>query len=378
MAPNEYKICSRCLMDSTAENIEFNLAGHCNFCEHFLSEKKHVLDEEPEQKKRKLDDLVAKIKSDGKNKQYDCIVGVSGGLDSSMVLSHACDLGLRPLAVHMDNGWNSELAQSNIEKLIKKLGVDFHTTVIDWSEYKALMQAFFDADVVDVELLYDNAMTAVNYQQASKYGLKYILAGTNTSTEGLLIPEDWNWFKLDQKNIFSIANNFGVKSFRSFPTISTNKFIYYTFLKRIKWIPILDYTEYEKDKALKYLTDRFEYRQYPYKHYESVFTRFYQGEILPKKFSIDKRKVHFSTLIVSNQMTRSDGLKILQNSPYPNERERLLDIEYFLKKMGWDENMLQSYIGRGRKEHDDFLSEKNYYLRMLRIYKYIKMMVEKL
>ena len=371
-------MCSRCLMDETAENINFNLAGHCNFCEQFLSHKKHILDEDAERKQQKLDDLVSEIKSDGKNKPYDCIVGVSGGLDSSMVLSHACDLGLRPLAVHMDNGWNSELAQSNIENLIKKLGVDFHTTVIDWSEYKALMQAFFDADVVDVELLYDNAMTAVNYQQASKYGIKYILAGTNTSTEGMLIPKDWNWFKLDQKNILSIANNFGVKSFRSFPTISTNKFIYYTFLRKIKWIPILDYTDYEKDRALKYLTDRFGYRQYPYKHYESVFTRFYQGEILPKKFSIDKRKVHLSTLVVSNQMTRSDGLKILQNSPYPDERDRLLDVEYFLKKMDWDKNMLESYISRGRKEHDDFLSEKNYYFRMLKVYKIIKYLWNKI
>ena len=359
-------------MDSTAKNIKFDHDGVCNFCKEFLTKKKYVLNESSSAKQKRMHDLVEKIKLDGKRKEYDCIVGVSGGLDSSTALALACDRGLRPLAVHMDNGWNSELAQSNIENLIKKLGVDLHTTVINWSEYKSLMQSFFDADVVDVELLYDNAMTAVNYNQAAKYGVKYILAGTNTSTEGMIIPEGWNWFKLDKKNIKSIARRSGIAKFNSFPSIGTNEFIWYTFIRRINWIPFLDYTEYKKENALQLLIDQYDYRPYPYKHYESIFTRFYQGEILPKKFSIDKRKIHLSNLIMTNQMSRIEGLNILKKSPYPNEKERLADVDYFLKKMDWDETELGNYLARDAANHYDYDSEWKYHARLLKIYKKIK------
>ena len=187
--------CNRCVMDQTASPIEFNEKGECNYCSEFLVEQAKINFSD-----KHLSSLLEKIKTNGKSKRYDCIIGVSGGVDSSYVLSLAVGYGLRPLAVHLDNGWNSDLAVANINNLISKLGVDLYTHVIDWEEYRALMQAFFDADVIDIELLYDNAMLAVNFQQAAKFGLHYMLSGSNTTSEGMIMPRDWHAFKFDKKN----------------------------------------------------------------------------------------------------------------------------------------------------------------------------------
>ena len=293
-------MCTRCLMDTTAEGIFFDEKGVCNYCKEFEEKLKH-----PYKKiNLNLEQLVEKIKKDGKDKPYDCIVGVSGGVDSSYTLIKVKELGLRPLAVHMDNGWNSELATNNIKNLVDGLGVDLYTHVIDWIEYRELMQAFFDADVIDVELLYDNAMLAVNYQQANKFGVKYILAGSNTSTEGMKMPLNWNWFKHDKKNIINLGKKRKIK-LNTFPVIGTFDFIINEFIKKIKWISFLDYLDYyNKFEALDILQNKYSYKPYPFKHYESIFTRFYQGYILPNKFNVDKRKVHLSTLIISNQISR--------------------------------------------------------------------------
>ena len=182
-----YQICKRCVMDTTASKIEFDEHGNCNYCQQVIDISGHIMKMSEDEKAEKLAAFVAKVKEDGKGKKYDCVIGVSGGIDSSWVLVKAIELGLRPLAVHMDNGWNSELAQNNIANLIRTLGVDLYTHVIDWKEYRSMMQAFFDADVVDVELLYDNAMFGVNYFQSRKYGVKYIIGGMNTATEGLVM-----------------------------------------------------------------------------------------------------------------------------------------------------------------------------------------------
>jgi hypothetical protein len=243
------------------------------------------------------------------------------------------ELGLRPLTVHMDNGWDSELASHDIKNLVEKLKVDLFTYVIDWEEYRDLMQAFFDADVIDIELLYDNAMLAVNYQKANKYGIKYILAGYNKYTEGMRMPENWNWYKLDKKNIYSLAKRNKVK-IQTFPSIGTLEYIYYEFIKKIKIIPFLDYLPYyNKYEALDILQRNFNYKPYPYKHYESVFTRFYQGFLLIEKFGVDKRKVRLSSLIISGQITREQALEQMKSKyAYPSEEELKQDIEYFLKK----------------------------------------------
>ena len=360
-------------MDTTAETIVFDHNGVCNYCTEFLQRSSHSLYENLDKKKARLSELVAEIKESGHGQRYDCIVGVSGGVDSSWALVEVKRLGLRPLAVHMDNGWNSELAQNNIANLVRILDVDLFTHVIDWGEYKSLMQAFFDADVIDVELLYDNAMLAVNYQQASKFSVKYILAGTNQATEGMLIPKEWNWFKNDKKNIIGIARLHGVKRLKTFPAIGTLSFIWHHFVKGTRWISFLDYLPYNKAAALDELEKNYGYKRYPYKHYESVFTRFYQGYILPKKFNVDKRLIHLATLVVSGQMDRKEAIEGLKGIPYPSLADMEADIDYFKKKMSWSQEQLDAYINRPEIPHSAYPSEKNFWELSKRIYKKLKM-----
>lgn len=368
VSAGSFRRCTRCVMDTSAADIVFDKDGVCNYCSDYLSRASAILQESDSDKAQRLDAFVKRVKSSGRRKKYDCIIGVSGGVDSSWALVQAKRLGLRPLAVHMDNGWNSELAQNNIANLVRTLDVDLYTHVIDWTEYRRLMQAFFDADVIDVELLYDNAMLAVNFAQASKYGLRYILAGTNTATEGLKIPADWNWFKYDQANIESISRAFAVRDLRTFPSIGTFGFIRKTFFRGIRWTPFLDYLPYNKFDALNCLEESFGYKRYAYKHYESIFTRFYQGFLLPNKFRVDKRKVHFSNLIASGQMLREDAIADLSGIPYPSESDLQADISYFLKKMKWTPEMLSAYLARPPVPHSRYKTEYPLWKRLRSFY----------
>ncbi|HQN65185.1 MAG TPA: N-acetyl sugar amidotransferase [Methylophilus sp.] len=365
---DHFRECTRCVMDESATDITFDAQGHCNYCSDTLKKLGNFQPSSPKALQEKFDKLIADIKKTGQGKRYDCIIGVSGGADSAYVLYTAKLHGLRPLAVHMDNGWNSELAVNNIENLVRKLGVDLYTHVIDWHEYRALQQAFFDADVVDIELLYDNAMLAVNYRLAAKYGIKYILAGTNTTTEGMRMPKGWNWFKFDEKNIRAIAKRSRVK-ISSMPTISTLGYAWYRFVRGIQWLDFLDYMDYHKPRCLAELQEKIGYRPYPYKHYESIFTRFYQGYLLPKKFGVDKRRLHLSTLICSGQMTRQEAKELLAQSPYPDEDDLKSDIDYFLKKMKWSEQDLSSYLTRPPKPHEVYGSETILAGKLNRLYK---------
>jgi len=336
----------------------FDRHGICNYCTDFLANSSRIIHSDSEAKRQQLDRFVEKVRRDGRGKRYDCIVGVSGGVDSSWVLVRAVELGLRPLAVHMDNGWNSELAQNNIANLVQSLGLDLYTHVVDWPEYRSLMQAFFDADVIDVELLYDNAMLAVNYQQASRYGLKWILSGSNQATEGMAMPEGWNWLKYDKRNIRAIAQAHGNVRIRTLPMISVLRYVWSSYIARVRWASILDMMDFKKLEAMNSLQEQFGYKPYPYKHYESIFTRFYQGYILPRKFGIDKRRLHLSSLIISGQMDRADAIADLEGIPYPSQSALLDDIAYFLKKMGWRETQLEEYLDRPQKPHSAYASEK--------------------
>ena len=354
-------------MDTTANNIKFDKNNYCNYCSDFL--KKYP----PNKTKKKvfrdkslLLKLVNECKKNGHGKKYDCIIGLSGGIDSSWTLIEVKRLGLRPLAVHFDNGWNAELAQNNIFNLIDKLDVDLHTHVCDWEEYRSLMQSFFDADVLDLEVLNDNGMLATNYMQAKKNNLKYILTGTNTSTEGIKIPNNWVWLKYDKKIIKSLGklNNVKVKTL---PLVGVLDIIYYEKIRNIKWISFLDYIEYDKDMALQELIKNYNYKPYPYKHYENIFTRFHQGYILPKKFGIDKRKLHLSNLIITNSLTRDEALEMIKESPYPSKIDLNNDTEYFLKKMNWTQKNLDSYISRPFVKNDIYPSEINLYRKIKKI-----------
>ena len=359
-------------MDTSAADLVLDENGFCNYCNDYLNELSDIVFQSENSNKENLKKFVSQIKKNGNGKRYDCIVGVSGGVDSSWALIKAKELGLRPLAVHMDNGWDSELAQNNIENLVNKLKVDLYTYVINWDEYRDLMESFLEADVLDVELLYDNAMLAVNYQQAYKYGLKNILGGYNKATEGMRMPPGWNWFKYDKKNIHSIAKIKGQKMIKTFPSFGTFDYIFYKYLNGINMHHFLDFFPYSKDKALEILETNFDYKKYPYKHYESIFTRFYQGYILPEKFSIDKRKVHFSTLIMSNQLKRDKAISLLKELPYPTPSDLQKDIDYFLKKMNWDINKLNQYLSRKEVPHDFYPSEKKLFYSLANLFTSIK------
>ncbi|WP_339782583.1 N-acetyl sugar amidotransferase [uncultured Marinobacter sp.] len=355
MVPDNHQVCSRCVMDTTARDITFDENGVCNYCTYFENHVNDVVFESDEERSVRRKEFIEQVKAAGKNKPYDCVMGLSGGVDSSYALHLALEEGLRPLAVHMDNNWNSELATNNIKNLVSGLNVDLHTHVINWPEYKQLMQSFFDADVIDVELLYDNAMLAVNYNQARKYGIKYILSGSNSATEGMPMPEGWNWKKWDKKNIKAIGKRGGVK-LKTFPSVGIVDYLANRLIRGIQWVPYLDYYDYRKDAALDLLETRYEYKRYPYKHYESIFTRFYQGYILPEKFSVDKRKLHLSTLVMSDQMSRLDATERLSHSPYATIEELESDKKYFLKKMGWENSDLFDYLSRSPMAHDEYPS----------------------
>lgn len=367
-----YQLCTRCIMDTSAVDISFSEDGTCNYCQSFLARLKTFQPAISSEREKIAGEFIARVKRDGIGKEYDCVIGVSGGADSAYALYLAKKNGLRPLAVHMDNGWDSELAANNIANLVRRLDVDLYTHVIDWEEYRLLMDAFFKADVIDVELLYDNAMFDVNYKLAAKYGIKWILAGINTTTEGMRMPANWNWFKFDKKNIEIIGRKCSNVRLNTFPAIGTLDFIGYTFLRKIHWVPFLDYFDYHKPKCMQLLVDELGFKPYPYKHYESVFTRFYQGYILPKKFNVDKRRLHLSTLICSGQMSRDEAISLMQSSPYPSQTELASDIEYFLKKMRWQKRDLSDYLSRPEIPHAVYGSERKLWDSALTIYRRLR------
>lgn len=343
-------------MDDSAVDFCPTLTG-CNYCEGFFETlETHNIVTQP-LRSPDTQQLIDRIKSQGRGKKYDCVVGVSGGADSSWALVNAVKLGLRPLAVHMDNGWNTDLAVSNIHNLITKLGVDLHTEVLDWSEYRRLMEAFCEADVVDIELLYDNAMLETCFRQARNHGVKAILSGGNHSTEGFRIPPGWNWRdKNDGGNIRAIARWNGAQ-LKSFPLYTNWKYVSDYFVRQIRWISFLDYLDYNKENAVRELTKSFGCRAYPYKHYENFFTRFYQGFLLPKKFGVDKRLPHLSALVCTSQLTRDEALEDLARDAYPSARQLEDDQIFFLKKMKWDEKKLADYLQRPPRFHDEWYSE---------------------
>ena len=360
----EYRVCTRCVMDTSAPDITFGPDGTCNFCTEFLSASRWQ-PPPPDSLQR----LVARVREAGKRSPYDCVVGVSGGVDSSWVLHKAVELGLRPLAVHMDNGWNSELAQNNICNLVKTLDVDMVTHVIDWEEYRDLMQQFLDADVTDVELLYDNAMLAVNYRTAARFRTRFIVGGTNAATEGIRMPSGWNWFKWDKRQIRHFARATPRGRLSSFPAIGTLGYAWHRWVRGIQWVSLLDQMPYEKDFALAELQRLYGYKPYPFKHYESVFTRFYQGHLLPVKFGVDKRRVHLSALVATGQLARDSALRMCEGIAYPDQASLQDDRDYFLKKMRWTPGQLDDYLARAPRAHADFPSEKGLWDRLERVYR---------
>ena len=362
----EHRICTRCVMDTTDPEIKFDENGVCNHCKRYeeLVRLKLLTGEERE---KRLKEIVGKIKRYGKNKKYDCIIGVSGGVDSSYVAYIAKKLGLRPLAVHLDNGWDTELAISNMEKILKKLDIDLYTYVVDWEEFRDLQLAYFKASVVDIEVVTDHAIIAALYDIADKRKIKYILSGSNIVTEGIM-PNSWGYNKNDLRNLKDIYKRYGTVKLKTYPTMGLFKWLYYRFIKGIQTIPLLNYVDYNKKEAKKLLISEFGWEDYGGKHYESIFTKFYQAYILPTKFNIDKRKAHLSTLICSGQISREEALEELKKPLYvADELER--DKEYVLKKLGLSEKEFEDLMKLPVKEHQEYKTDEWIFLPLSRLKK---------
>jgi N-acetyl sugar amidotransferase len=274
---------------------------------------------------------VNEIRKKGNGKRYDCIIGVSGGVDSTMVAYHIKRLGLRPLAIHFDNGWNDELAVQNIEKCLKTLEIDLITEVVEWGEFRDIQMSLFKASVPNVEAATDHAIMALLYKKAAEHGIKYIISGGNIATEGIM-PKSWMYDNRDLKHIKAIHRKFGTHPMRTYPCASLLTYAWHVFVRRIRYVPILNYTSYNKIEAKTLITNELGWRDYGGKHYESFFTKFFQSYYLPVKFGMDKRRPHLSTLINSGQITRESAIIELEKLPYEEGKIQIWT-EYFLKKM---------------------------------------------
>jgi N-acetyl sugar amidotransferase len=347
-----YRICTRCLMDTSDPEIRFDEQGVCNHCHDYdrLIQQRVLTGEAG---LRYLEKLVEQIKREGRGKPYDCVMGVSGGVDSTYVAYVTkTKLGLRPLAVHMDNGWDSELAVKNIEETLKRLGIDLYTKVLDWEEFKDLQLAFLKASTPDSEIPSDHAIWAVIGDMAEKLKVRYILSGFNVRTETHL-PRAWSQGHFDWKYIQSLHKQFGSGKLKTFPQQSL--FTYYRRLLTLRRVDILNYLDYSKQEAMQLLERELGWRYYGGKHHESIYTRFYQGYILPSKFGYDKRRSHLSSQICSGEIAREAALAELQKPTYaPSMQEE--DREYVAKKLDVSDKEFDAIMNLPRKSFSDYPS----------------------
>jgi N-acetyl sugar amidotransferase len=325
------KVCKRCVMDTSDPEIVFDHEGVCNHCKSadlLLQQVPYSLEKKLKEKEFQM--LISKIKDDGKGKKYDCIIGLSGGVDSSYVAYVLKEAGLKPLAVHLDNGWNSELSVMNIESICRTLKIELFTKVLNWEEFKDIQYSFLRSSTPDSEIPTDHAIFVTLFEVAKQFNLKYILTGINISTESIM-PKTWSYGHWDWKYIKGIQKQFGKVKIKDFPHIGFLKLIYYLKVKRIKWVNVLNYLEFNKEDAKKVIQEKLNWRDYGGKHHESLYTKFYQTVILPNKYGIDKRKAHLSSLICSNQITREEAL-IELSKPVISELEAIAEREYLEKK----------------------------------------------
>ncbi len=323
------QVCTRCVMDTSDPEISFDERGVCNHCHEYDGLIARYVHTGADGQKR-LNKIVEEIKQAGKDQKYDCLIGVSGGVDSTFVAYKVKEAGLRSLAVHLDNGWDSELAVSNIHKALNKLGIDLYTHVIDWEEFKDLQVAFLKASTPDSEVPSDHAIVSLMFQIADEMGIKYVISGRNYRTETHVAPA-WSMGHFDWKYIRSVHKMFGKVPLVTYPhrTLREEEM----FMRKQVWFDILNYIDYVKKDSIEILQRELGWQYYGGKHHESIYTRFFQGYILPVKFGYDKRKGHLSSLICSGEISREEALEELKQPTYaPSLQEE--DREYVAKKLG--------------------------------------------
>jgi N-acetyl sugar amidotransferase len=339
--PDGYRQCSRCVMDTSDPEITFDEQGHCCHCTEFVVRRsKHRY--QGAASDEALDQIIEEIKRAGIDKDYDSIVGVSGGADSSYLMYLAKQKGLRPLAVHMDNGWDSDKAVVNIKNVTDRLGFDYESFVLDWEEFKDLQLAFLNASIPEAETPTDMAIPAALHRVAAKYNVKYILSGGNLATEGIL-PKTWHYDVRDMKYFSHIQKTFGTKRLRRFPTFGYKTETYYKLIRGIKMVYPLNYVPYDKKEAIDLLTREFDWKQYGGKHHESRFTKFIQSYYLYEKFGIDYRRPGLSIQILDGKVRRDDAIEELKCRPY-DLKELEEEKQFISKKLGVSLDEFESII----------------------------------
>ena len=351
-----YRVCTRCIMDTSDPEIEFDADGVCNHCHDY--ERRLAAEVYPGVKgKQQLAKVVAQIKREGAGKKYDCILGLSGGVDSTYVAYVTKQLGLRPLAVHLDNGWNSEISVRNIENIVTILGIDLHTEVLDWEEFRRLQVAFLRASTPDSEIPTDHAIIATLYKLAAEHGIRWIMDGSNIVTE-IMVPATWSHGHSDWGYIKHLNDTFGGGELKTYP-----HYDYYDYMvrfphrQRIQRFPLLNYIDFNKLEAMEVMKRELNWTPYGGKHYESIYTRFYQGYILPKKFGFDKRRSHLSCLVANGRMTRDEALAEIQKPALSEEMERE-DRAFVTKKLGLTEAEFDDIMNAERKTFWDYPSSE--------------------
>lgn len=352
-----YQICTHCVMDTSDPQIVFNDQGMCDHCIDFRVNVQPMWNT-GSQGRKELEAIVQTIKEQGKRQEFDCLLGLSGGFDSSYLLHIiVTEFGLRPLVFHVDGGWNSEVAVHNINVLIDKLGLDLYTEVINWKEMQDFQLAWFKAGVPHLDIPQDHAFVATLYNFADKYNIKYILNGGNISTEVVRYPIEYYYYGTDMIHIRHIMQKFSTVSMRSYPFSSIYRHkIYLRYVRRVKVVKPLNYLPYNKQEALQTLSTEYGWKVYPQKHFESRFTRFFEGYWLPERFGFDPRRVQFSSLILTGQMTREQALNELAELPY-DPSTITHDFEYIATKLGISVDELQGYFTIPKKYYWDYKNQ---------------------
>lgn len=346
-------------MDTTDPEITFDEGGVCNHCRKFdeVTTKAWFPNEEGAQRLKRI---IEQIKAAGAGRSYDCILGLSGGVDSSYLALKASEWGLRPLVVHVDAGWNSELAVANIEKIVKHCKYDLHTHVVDWQEMRDLQLAYLRSAVSNQDVPQDHVFFAGLYHFAIRNRIRYVLSGGNIATESIF-PRRWHGDAMDAVNLRAIHRKYGEKCLISYSTISFFRYyLWYPFVKGMRTIRPLNYMPYDKAKAVAELESTIGWRFYGRKHGESLFTKFFQNYYLPTKFGYDKRRPHLSSLIVSAQMSREEALIKLEEPLYdPDELET--DIAFFCKKLRLSRAEFDELMAAPVHHYSDFPNQDRLY-----------------
>ena len=364
MPDSNFEDCKRCILNKSIPGFYIRSNGECSFCKlHDDLEKEYPISI----KNKFFKSLIEKIKTSGKNKKYDCVVGVSGGTDSSYTLLMAKKLGLRPLAVHFDNGWNTELSVSNIYNLLETLDVDLETYVVDWEEFKDIQLSFLKASVPDAEQPTDLGIVSVLYRIASKNKIKYILNGVSFRTEGNM-PIGWGY--VDGRYIKNIHKIFGQYEMKTYPNFTLFDSIYFIIFKRIKLIRFLNYINYSKQEAAKILKRDVNWRHPGGHHHESIYTRFYQGYLSPVKYQMDRRLISLSAQIRSNHISKKQAIKLISNTDYPDSQIND-DKEFITKKFSLSSHEMEKILKLKNKTFKDY---KSYYPFLKRIRYVIKLL----